>query len=377
MRHRAWLRALVCAVVAAAVILIAVQLSGTPYAFEDFEVYRRAAWDVRHGVSVYVTHTGELTYEYSPWLALAMVPLTWLPLRATAVVWALLVVASVVVATWLSAELAGLHAWRPRYAVLVLAFLPLLWAEVVQGQVNAMIMASALAGVVALSRNQEGSSVAFFAASALIKPHGLIFLPWLALRHRRAGVTATTIVLVAWVVIGWVLPGATLVDWGRRLWRDSLERATEPPNVSLAMWATRLTHGRLDAVLLAVALLALLGAVVVWFLWRRPKPSASADAADVALLCIAMPLISPQAWFGQLLFALPAAVLITAQWTSLRLRDRAIFAASIALISAGAAVLAVATNQFVIDHVSLAMTFGAVGTIWTLASIRASALSLP
>ena len=196
MRHRAWLRALVCAVVAAAVILIAVQLSGTPYAFEDFEVYRRAAWDVRHGVSVYVTHTGELTYEYSPWLALAMVPLTWLPLRATAVVWALLVVASVVVATWLSAELAGLHAWRPRYAVLVLAFLPLLWAEVVQGQVNAMIMASALAGVVALSRNQEGSSVAFFAASALIKPHGLIFLPWLALRHRRAGVTATTIVLL-------------------------------------------------------------------------------------------------------------------------------------------------------------------------------------
>lgn len=375
MWHRAWLRTLVWTVVAAAVIWVAVALSATPDALEDFVVYRRAAWDVRNGVSVYVTHPGELTYEYFPWLAVALVPLTWLPPRVTAVVWTLLVVAAVVVAAWLSAVLAGLHAWRPRYAVLVLAFLPLVWAEVVQGQVNALLMAAALAGVVALTRGQPRTAGACFIAAALIKPHGLIFLPWLSLCHRRVGVTATTMVMASLVVAGWLLPDATLVDWGRRVWRDSLERATEPPNVSVAMWATRLTHGRLDAVLLVLALLAVLGSVIAWFLWRRPKSSASADAADVALLCIAMPLISPQAWFGQLLFALPATVLITAQWTSLRLRDRAIFAASIALISAGAAVLAVATNQFVIDNVSLAMTFGAVGTIWTMASIRASAIS--
>jgi alpha-1,2-mannosyltransferase len=352
--------------VAAVVVCVAVALSATPYALEDFDIYRRAAWDVRHGVSVYIAHAGELTYEYFPWFAVAMVPFTWIDPRVADVVWEVGICASVAASASLVATLTGASVSRRQFAVLAVAFLPLVWAEMVQGQVNAMTMAAALGGALAVSRNRQKRAAALFVVAALIKPHALIFLPWLWLRHRRVGITATTTLLTSLFVAGWLLPGATLADWGRRVWRDSLERVTEPPNVSLAMWATRLTHGRRDAMLVAAVLLALLAAAVVWFMWRRPAATRSSDAAEVALLALAIPLISPQGWYGQFIFALPAALVIGAHWPRLCARDRAVFTSSLALLSVCATVLATATDQFVIDNVSLAMTLGAPGLIWTL-----------
>ncbi len=357
--------------VAAAAVWIAAALSGMPGALEDFEVYRRAAWDVRQGASVYVTHLDQLTYEYFPWLAVAMVPFTWIDERTGGAIWTMGVCGAIVAAVWLSARLADTREMTPRHWMLVAAFVPLAWAELLEGQVNAMMMAAALAGALALRRGRGTQAAAWFVAAALIKPNALIFLPWLCLVHRRVGVAVVATLAVLLAVAGAVLPGATVIDWSRRVWIDSLERVTEPPNVSIGMWATRLTDGHAAAAVLAAVLLALLGVVIACFVLRRPAGATAGDAADIALLCVAMPLISPQAWFGQFLLAIPAAVLIAERWPHLRPRDRAIFATTMLLMCGSATILEITGSQFVIDNVSLAMTLAAPGTIWVLTVTRA------
>jgi len=108
----------------------------------DLKIYLTAAERLRAGEPLYLITDPFNMYWYAPWFAVAMIPLTFLPLTAASVLWsALLVTCSLAV---------GLVLWRigtPAGRVLALLTVPALFAVSAGGNVQAPVVLALLLGL--------------------------------------------------------------------------------------------------------------------------------------------------------------------------------------------------------------------------------------
>jgi len=108
----------------------------------DLKIYLTAAERLRAGEPLYLITDPFNMYWYAPWFAVAMIPLTFLPLTAASVLWsALLVTCSLAV---------GLVLWRigtPAARVLALLTVPALFAVSAGGNVQAPVVLALLLGL--------------------------------------------------------------------------------------------------------------------------------------------------------------------------------------------------------------------------------------
>lgn len=306
---RTWRRSLAAGLALVAIGLFVVRIAGR---MPDFEVYWTAGTRALAGEALYRVEDGHYVFKYLPAFAVLAMPLGLLPLPAAQAFWFFVSVLFIVL---LLAQSVGLLPERRKpvwvlILVLVMALGKFLGHELVLGQVNLLFAVVAAGALLALKSGRESLAGALVVLAIVVKPYGVIFLPWLAAR-RRAPALRTAAAGLA----GALLLPAVIYGWQgnleqHRAWWAMVTSTTAPnlfvaDNVSLASaFARVLGPGDLAARLSALTGLALLAAAGVAFLMRRGL--SFPEGLEGALLLTLIPLISPQGWDYVFLLSAPA-----------------------------------------------------------------------
>lgn len=252
----------------------------------DFRNYLEAAAALRAGHDPYA---GTSPYLYPPLLALALVPLTFLPPSAAAWIWAAASAAALAASVGLVAK------GSPRVLALALLFAPFAVSQW-NLQANAWVLLLLVLARERLDRGFEAGGGALLGLSIALKPFGILAAAALVLAGRwRAGLAAAGVALLSFVLVapfvGFAGAAGTGTSTGRILSSSWVE--TYGANVSLNGSLDRLLpegagRGRHRAVGLAIAgwtiALTAAAAASAGRRGRRLRPSAVVDAGLAAVL---------------------------------------------------------------------------------------------
>ena len=158
----------------------------------DFRAYLEAAAALRAGRDPYA---GVYPYLYPPFLAAALVPLTFLPPAAAAWLWAAASAAAIAASAALVAN------GSSRVLLLALAFAPFA-ATQWNLQANAFVLPLLVVARARLDRGLEASGGAALGLSIALKPFGLLAAAGLVVAGRwRAGLAAAAAALLPFLVV--------------------------------------------------------------------------------------------------------------------------------------------------------------------------------
>ncbi len=280
----------------------------------DFEVYWRTGARAAHAEPLYRVADGEYQFKYFPAAAVLAIPVGALPHQVARVIWFAGLLAALVVLVRLSVK--TLPERRLPVGVLVAVLIVVLGKyyarELVLGQINLLLVLIVIGAMLALKVGREARAGWLVALAVMVKPYGLILVPWLIARGHRHSVVA----VVAGMIVAFLLPAmfyglagsaALHLDWWRTVSATTAGVLTHPDNVSLAAMYTKWFGATTTAygltIVTAVALLAFAAAV---FLARRRVPQP--DGLEAGLLIALTPLLSPQGWDYVLVVCTPAVV---------------------------------------------------------------------
>ncbi len=174
--------------VSSTILLLGLLLHGGGGAFA---VFYAAATDVRHGGLPYQIASGPAlnqVFPYLPWVAFAVLPLTYLPYPTALLCW--ITVSGALVLVW-TRVLAQGFGWTRRWPLLVgVALSSVLWRCLLTGQIDAFALGLETVALLSAMRNRPVVSGACAVAAALLKPQVLWCLPvvlFIALRSERRG----------------------------------------------------------------------------------------------------------------------------------------------------------------------------------------------
>jgi hypothetical protein len=207
----------------------------------------------------------------------------------------------------------------------------------------------------------------------MVKPYGLILVPWLIAR----GQTRSVLAVAAGMAVAFLLPAtiyglagsvAVHLDWWRTVSATTAGVATHPDNVSLAAmyvkWFGATATASTFTVVTAVALLGLAAAV---FLGRRRVPQP--DGLEAGILIALTPLLSPQGWDYVLVVCTPAVVCLANYIDRLPRALRLLSVAAIAAIGLHLFDLVGRTAYYALIRMSV-VTLGVVVVIALLGVLR-------
>ncbi len=280
----------------------------------DFEVYWRAGARAAAAEPLYRAADGHYQFKYLPAFAVLAIPVSVLPLDVAKATWFSLSVAALAMLLRLSVR--GLPLRQKSEWVLVLAALIVLGKfyghELVLGQVNLLFATVATAAIVVLKAGRDALAGALVALAIVIKPYGVLLLPWLVARGRPRAVVTVTAGLAAALLLPAAIYGLAGNVALHRDWLATVVTTTAPnilnvDNVSwLAMYVRWFGPGVMATTLAALTAVAAL-ALVVWA-WRAARETAHPASLEAALLLVFIPLMSPQGWDYVLLLSTPAIV---------------------------------------------------------------------
>ena len=305
-------------IVAAIVALAAtVFLVRAAKAMPDFEVYWRAAVRAAGSEPLYREADGHYQFKYLPGFAVLAIPVSLLPLAPAKAIWFSLSVAALVLLLRLSLRVVPEPRKAPWALVLItVVVLGKFYAhELVLGQVNLLFVTAATGAVLALKINRDTLAGALVALAIVLKPYGVLLLPWLlargSLRSAVIGIGALAgVLLLPGVPYGLTGNIALHRDWLTTIVSTSHEaNILNPDNVSwLAMYTRWFGPGSTSASFAALTAGAALG-LVIW-MWRAGRDVEHPGSLEAAVLLVLIPLLSPQGWDYVLLVATPAVMFL-------------------------------------------------------------------
>lgn len=280
----------------------------------DFEVYWRTGARAAHAEPLYRVTDGEYQFKYFPAAAVLAIPIGALPYPVARGIWFGALLGVLVAVLRLSVR--TLPERRKPVAVLLAMLIVGLGKyyarELVLGQINLLLVLIVISAMLALKAGREARAGWLVALAVMVKPYGLILVPWLIARGR----TRSVVTVAAGLAVAFLLPAtiyglagsvALHLDWWRTVSATTAGVVTHPDNVSLAAmyvkWFGATATAYRFAVVTAVALLGLAAAV---FLGRRRVPQP--DGLEAGLLIALTPLLSPQGWDYVLVVCTPAVV---------------------------------------------------------------------
>ena len=280
----------------------------------DFEVYWRAGARAAAAEPLYRTDDGHFQFKYLPAFAMLEMPLSAAPISLAEAIWFCFSVAALVVL--LRTSVAILPERRLPKWLLILATVVVLGKfyahELVLGQANLFFATTVAAAIVAAKSERAVLAGLLVALAIVIKPYGVLLLPWLALRrHRREIVSVAAAMAVA------LLLPATLYGFDgnillHREWLRTVVDTTAPnlANVDNISWLAMYTRwfGQGETAASLATLTALAAAVAALWMWRAGRNVAHPEGLEVALLLVLVPLLSPQGWDYALLVSTVAVV---------------------------------------------------------------------
>jgi len=304
----------------------------------DFEGYRIAGARAIAAAPLYREEDGHYQFKYLPAFALLASPIALLPDLAAKAAW--FAVSAVLMVVLLGLSLRALpEIRRPQWLLIFLTFLAMakFYAhELLLGQVNLLFAVVVVLAIVSMRGGREAAAGLLLALSVVVKPYGVLFMPWLATRRTRvAAVTMVAglavLLLLPAVRYGWSGNLDLLAGWWHTVTSTTAPNLGNPDNVSLQSMFTRWlgpdSPARTLAAMVSVVLLAL-AAIVMAGRGALKVP----DTLEGSLLLLMIPLLSPQGWDYVLLISTPAVMLLINYLDSLPRGLRVMTAVSIAVI---------------------------------------------
>jgi hypothetical protein len=281
----------------------------------DFEVYWRAGGRAAASEPLYREADGHYQFKYLPGFAVLVLPVSLAPLEVAKAIWFSLSVAALALLLRLSLPL--LPQQRKPGWVLVLIALAVLGKfyghELVLGQVNLLFAAAATGSILALRMKRETLAGALVALAIVLKPYGVLLVPWLGARGQPRAVVTVGTGLAAVLMLPAVLYGFSGNVALHRDWLTTVVTTSNAPNILnadnvswLAMYTRWYGPGSTATALATLTAGAALG-LVAW-MWRAGRYVAHPEGLEGALLLVLIPLMSPQGWDYVLLVATPAVV---------------------------------------------------------------------
>jgi hypothetical protein len=202
--------------------------------------------------------------------------------------------------------------------------------EIKLGQINALVTLVLL--LMASARTEAGAGALWGLATAM-KPYGLIFLPYYAVRARFVALASGLTVLVGAFLAPSIFYGLERNLEVHREWYRTLSDSTprelgSADNVSLAAF---LTKWSLPPELAAWLVLGL--GIAMLLLLRFGKDLPRAAVLEVATLLVLIPLVSPLGWDYQFLTSALALTLLARHWTDFPRPFRWVLGANLSLIA--------------------------------------------
>jgi hypothetical protein len=296
----------------------------------DLEVYWQAGQRAVRAEPLYRAEDEHYQLKYLPAFAVVAIPLGAVPLDAAKALWFATSLGLLVAVFPLALRVLPRQRVATRWLVAasVITLGKFYAHEIVLGQVNLLLLALVLGALVAMRAGREATAGALLALAAVIKPHALLLMPWLAARRQVLSMSTATMGLLLAGLAPVPLYGVQGTIDLHRAWFATVTTSTpallfNQDNVSLAGVITRYHGpGALATGLTAFAGLAFLSAAAVVVARRRGL--AFPEALEVSLLLILMPLLSPQGWDYVLLVATPAVMLLANDLDRLHVRYRAV-----------------------------------------------------
>jgi hypothetical protein len=297
--------------IAALVLLFSGRISGQ---MRDFEVFWTAASRAASSQPLYRAEDGHFQFKYLPAFAVAAIPLAVLPLPAAKATWFAASVTLLVALLVLTLRLLS-ERRRPIWLLAGVTFISMakfFGHELVLGQVNLLFAVLVVSGVLAMRRLRDGLAAACFVAAVVVKPYGVLFLPWLA--ATRGWTAAASAALAMVLVLGapvalYGMDGTIALHraWWWTVTASTTPNLTNPDNVSVAAMMAKWSGdaGAVPAAVLSIGLLGL-ACVVVY----RGRGLEDREALEGAFLLTLIPLLSPQGWDYVFLVATPAIAII-------------------------------------------------------------------
>jgi hypothetical protein len=301
--------------VLAVVSLVVVYTTKVSRKMPDFEVYWTAGARALAAEPLYRAEDGHFQFKYLPAFAVLASPISKVPLPAAKAAW--FAVSAVLMVVLLALSLRAMPELRlPPALLVVLTFLAMakFYAhELLLGQVNLLFAVVVVLAIVLMRRGREPAAGLLLAFAVVVKPYGVIFLPWVAARRRVAFLTMTAGLLVILLLpaarYGWQGNLHQLADWWQTVTTTTAPNLTSPDNVSVAAMFAKWLGPEPPAPALgaaASAILLLLAAIVVAGRGKLPVP----DTLEGSLLLLLIPLLSPQGWDYVFLIGTPAVMLL-------------------------------------------------------------------
>ncbi|MEH0842248.1 glycosyltransferase 87 family protein [Micromonospora sp. CPCC 205711] len=302
-------------------------LYGNRHHFYDLHIYYDALrwWAEGHPLYDYSRPDevqGLLYFTYTPFAALVMYPIAFLPFAAVALIFTGLTVAATYIATaWLCRMVKD--GWRgasPWYlAALVTPLLLLvepLRETITLGQINLLLVLLILVDFAyCLPRGHRFAGIGIGLATAIKLFPGIFILYLLATRRWPAAVVAMAAASAATVLAGLVAPGTSWRFWTDALWStERVGRLDYTGNQSLlGLWS------RLVAPEPASRPLWLISALLVVFVGIRRAARAAAAGDELLGLTITGlvgGLVSPITWPHHIFWLLPALLVLVGRATA-------------------------------------------------------------
>jgi alpha-1,2-mannosyltransferase len=191
----------------------------------DFEVNYRAGERLRAGESLYRTSDGHYMFKYFPSSALLYVPFSYLPLSAAKALWYGITVFCTFALFVVSKRLVWGRARAPWYLLAIppVVLAKFLVVEIKLGQINALVT---LVVLLMVSTRTEAGAGAFWGLATAMKPYGLIFLPYYAVRARFVALTTGLAVLVGAFLVPSIFYGLERNLEVHREWYRTLSDST-------------------------------------------------------------------------------------------------------------------------------------------------------
>lgn len=307
----------------------------------DFKVYFTAAQRVVRAEPLYREADGFFVFKYLPAFALIVSPLAAVDLPVARAVWFALSFALLVLFVRGSVrEWSVRRLGESRLLLLVVVVMAKDYIrELSLGQTNVLFGVLVLAAIAAVRRNRGAVAGTAIAASILVKPYGVIFIPWLAWTAGiGAAFTSAAIVIGALIapmlLYGWSGNVDLLVAWYRTVTGTTVPTLLIPENIGFAsMWAKWIGVGALASMLALVSAAITFTIVVANAIWRKREAPAWAAYVDASALLLLVPLISPQGWDYVLLLATPALVCLLDGWSRFSTWSKAVVAIALIFVA--------------------------------------------
>jgi hypothetical protein len=311
-RYRKDWRTSLYIIFAALMVLMLLEIKNHRFRSSDFKVYYRAAERLAQGENLYRPDLdGHYYYKYSPTAAAYFIPVTAVPIQVGKVLhWIIMaVVACFGFYLALSMVRPGFSQDDPRVINNTLLLLALILGvhlemEFFLGQVNHILLVLYLVMIVLLARGRDVPAAFIWAGSIFLKPFGLIFLPYFAVKGKFRLILYGLIFLALFALLPLPFTGADNFPGQYRHWFHelSVELSTKqsllaPENDTIFSVLARYTPLRLLEFTPAVTRgyqLVVLGLIGLLFLFliSRGKNLRDSHVMEAGFLIALIPLFS-------------------------------------------------------------------------------------